>query len=54
MGELSRWLNGVTGGRRDQTVCRRIAWRHGVDCWFCQIIGWVLQDEMHCERELDK
>lgn len=53
MGGFSRWLNGVTGGRRDQTLCRRIAGQHGADCWFCRAIGALLRDSLHCARELD-
>lgn len=45
---LSRALNRFTGGRAGQTLCARVARRHGHDCWFCRLVGFVTRDRDHC------
>lgn len=45
---LSRLINRASGGQPDQTLCARIARRHGHDCLFCQLVGFVTRDRDHC------
>lgn len=45
---LSRLLNRLAGGNPGQTLCARVARRHGHDCCFCRFVGWVVRDRDHC------
>lgn len=45
---LSRLINRASGGQPGQTLCARVARRHGHDCWFCRLVGFVTRDRDHC------
>ena len=48
-GNISRFLNRVSGGPRGQTLCARLAARNP-KCWLCRWLEWV--EPNHCLREL--
>ncbi|RWE37477.1 hypothetical protein [Mesorhizobium sp.] len=50
---LSGLLNRLCGGRGDQTLCARVAERHGTDCLFCRIMAWLVEPK-HCDLQLAK
>lgn len=50
LGNLSRVLNSLTGGRPGETLCGRMARTRGHDCLFCSVVGWALRDADHCWR----
>lgn len=52
LGRVSRWLNYALGGRKEQTLCARMAERHGFDCAFCRLIGAILRQPDHCWQEM--
>jgi len=51
LGRLSRVLNALTGGSKDQTLCARMAHRDGSDCLFCRVVG-LFTNQDHCADEL--
>lgn len=51
LGRLSRVLNLITGGARGETLCARMARTRGHWCWFCRVVGWLLNDPRHCWNE---
>jgi hypothetical protein len=52
MGNLSRLINRVCGGKPGETLCARWARTRGSDCWPCLAVGFVLRNPMHCVDEL--
>jgi hypothetical protein len=46
MGNLSRLINRVCGGKPGESLCARFARTRGSDCWPCLIVGFVLRDPM--------
>lgn len=51
LGDLSRALNRVAGGKPGQSLCGRVAEKYGHDCAFCRFIGFVTRDADHCWQE---
>lgn len=52
LADVSRMLSRMTGGRRGESLCHRVAMRWGYDCLFCAAIGKLLRDRDHCLDEL--
>lgn len=52
LGHLSRLLNWLSGGEMHQSLCARIALRHGTFCLFCRVIAWATREEHHCLDEV--
>lgn len=51
LGDISRFLNRVTGGRKGESLCGRMSRTRGHDCMFCRIVGAALRDRDHCWRQ---
>lgn len=49
---LSKWMNVLSGGKPGQTLCARIARKHGSWCLFCRVVGWAVMDPLHCLKEI--
>jgi hypothetical protein len=48
LGNISRIINRLSGGKPNQSLCARIARAYGHDCWFCRMVGAVTRDRDHC------
>jgi hypothetical protein len=51
LGDVSRFINRVTGGRRKESLCGRMTRVYGHDCLFCRAVGIILRDADHCWRQ---
>lgn len=52
LARLSRFLNWFSGGEMGQSLCARIALRHGSFCLFCRVIAWATREPTHCLDEV--
>lgn len=48
---LSIIINRAFGGLPGETLCARIATKHGTDCLFCRLVGLLMFEPDHCERQ---
>lgn len=51
LGDVSRFINRATGGRRNESLCGRMTRVRGHDCLFCRVVGFMLRDADHCWRQ---
>ena len=48
LGNFSRAINRLCGGKPGETLCARWTGAWGSDCLPCRLVGWVLRDPHHC------
>lgn len=48
LGDVSRVLNRLFGGRPGESLCARWTRTRGSDCLPCRLVGFVLRDRLHC------
>lgn len=48
LGNASRWLNRVFGGRTGESLCVRWSRARGSYCLPCRIVGLLLRNPDHC------
>jgi hypothetical protein len=52
LGRVSVLINELTGGRKGESLCARLARTRGSNCTTCRAVGFLLRDQFHCLDEL--